>query len=154
MYNSSLRHIHDPVLSSLKMKGIRLLFLHGLCASLQHTMPMSVCPYYEQINKFHITYKHNNFFSPTTSNQRKTHIFQWFMQVIKTVRNVCDSRSVHHGAVKPENRAVKSWLLWVCWHKSFSYCSSSQERSYCSVHQSPLALVVKLSIGQMSAVVT
>jgi hypothetical protein len=24
---SSLRHIHDPVLSSLKMKGIRLLFL-------------------------------------------------------------------------------------------------------------------------------
>jgi hypothetical protein len=27
MYKSSLRHIHDPVLSSLKMKGIRLLFL-------------------------------------------------------------------------------------------------------------------------------
>jgi ribosomal protein S8E len=26
MYMSSLRHIHDPVLSSLKMKGIRLLF--------------------------------------------------------------------------------------------------------------------------------
>jgi hypothetical protein len=26
MYKSSLRHIHDPVLSSLKMKGIRLLF--------------------------------------------------------------------------------------------------------------------------------
>jgi hypothetical protein len=26
MYCSSLRHIHDPVLSSLKMKGIRLLF--------------------------------------------------------------------------------------------------------------------------------
>jgi hypothetical protein len=25
MYKSSLRHIHDPVLSSLKMKGIRLL---------------------------------------------------------------------------------------------------------------------------------
>jgi hypothetical protein len=25
-YKSSLRHIHDPVLSSLKMKGIRLLF--------------------------------------------------------------------------------------------------------------------------------
>jgi hypothetical protein len=24
-YESSLRHIHDPVLSSLKMKGIRLL---------------------------------------------------------------------------------------------------------------------------------
>jgi hypothetical protein len=27
MYKSSLRQIHDPVLSSLKMKGIRLLFL-------------------------------------------------------------------------------------------------------------------------------
>jgi hypothetical protein len=26
MYKSSLRHIHDPVLLSLKMKGIRLLF--------------------------------------------------------------------------------------------------------------------------------
>jgi hypothetical protein len=26
MYKSSLRHIHDPVLSSLKMKGIRLSF--------------------------------------------------------------------------------------------------------------------------------
>jgi hypothetical protein len=26
MYKSSLRHTHDPVLSSLKMKGIRLLF--------------------------------------------------------------------------------------------------------------------------------
>jgi hypothetical protein len=26
MYKSSLRHIHDPVLSSLKMKGIPLLF--------------------------------------------------------------------------------------------------------------------------------
>jgi hypothetical protein len=25
MYKSSLRHIHDPVLSSLKMQGIRLL---------------------------------------------------------------------------------------------------------------------------------
>jgi hypothetical protein len=30
MYKSSLRHIHDPVLSSLKMKGIRLLFSHSL----------------------------------------------------------------------------------------------------------------------------
>jgi hypothetical protein len=27
MYKSSLRHIHDPVLSSLKMKGIRFFFL-------------------------------------------------------------------------------------------------------------------------------
>jgi hypothetical protein len=26
MYKSNVRHIHDPVLSSLKMKGIRLLF--------------------------------------------------------------------------------------------------------------------------------
>jgi hypothetical protein len=26
MYMSDLRHIHDPVLSSLKMEGIRLLF--------------------------------------------------------------------------------------------------------------------------------
>jgi hypothetical protein len=26
MYKSSLRHIHDPVLSSLKMKGIRFFF--------------------------------------------------------------------------------------------------------------------------------
>jgi hypothetical protein len=28
MYMSDLRHIHDPVLSSLKMEGIRLLFLY------------------------------------------------------------------------------------------------------------------------------
>jgi hypothetical protein len=27
MYKSSLRHVHDPVISSLKLKGIRLLFL-------------------------------------------------------------------------------------------------------------------------------
>jgi hypothetical protein len=27
VYKFSLRHIHDPVLSSLKMKGIRLLFI-------------------------------------------------------------------------------------------------------------------------------
>jgi hypothetical protein len=26
MYMSDLRHIHDPVISSLKMEGIRLLF--------------------------------------------------------------------------------------------------------------------------------
>jgi hypothetical protein len=26
VYKSSIRHIHDPVLSSLKMKGIRYLF--------------------------------------------------------------------------------------------------------------------------------
>jgi hypothetical protein len=30
MYKSSLRHIHDPVLSSLKMKGMRLLYF-ALC---------------------------------------------------------------------------------------------------------------------------
>jgi hypothetical protein len=30
MYKSSLRHIHDPLLSSLKMKGIRLLFFVSL----------------------------------------------------------------------------------------------------------------------------
>jgi hypothetical protein len=29
MYKSSLRHIHDPVLSSLKMKGIRTFFFHS-----------------------------------------------------------------------------------------------------------------------------
>jgi hypothetical protein len=29
MYMSDLRHIHDPVLSSLKMEGIRLLFFYG-----------------------------------------------------------------------------------------------------------------------------
>jgi hypothetical protein len=29
MYMSDLRHIHDPVLSSLKKEGIRLLFLKG-----------------------------------------------------------------------------------------------------------------------------
>jgi hypothetical protein len=28
MYNSSLRHIHDPVLSSLKMEGTRSNILH------------------------------------------------------------------------------------------------------------------------------
>jgi hypothetical protein len=27
MYKSSLRHMHDPVFSSLKMKSIRLLFI-------------------------------------------------------------------------------------------------------------------------------
>jgi hypothetical protein len=42
MYMSSLRHIHDPVLSSLKMKGIRL-FLTRLCCdrccgATEHTM--------------------------------------------------------------------------------------------------------------------
>jgi hypothetical protein len=31
MYKSSLRHIHDPVLSSLKMKSIRLLFSYNFC---------------------------------------------------------------------------------------------------------------------------
>jgi hypothetical protein len=31
MYKSSLRHTHDPVLSSLKMKGILLLFSDNLC---------------------------------------------------------------------------------------------------------------------------
>jgi hypothetical protein len=30
MYMSDLRHIHDPVLSSLKMEGIRLLFVYLL----------------------------------------------------------------------------------------------------------------------------
>jgi hypothetical protein len=30
MYMSDLRHIHDPVLSSLKIEGIRLLFM--LCS--------------------------------------------------------------------------------------------------------------------------
>jgi hypothetical protein len=30
MYMSDLRHIHDPVLSSLKMKGIRLFLFVGL----------------------------------------------------------------------------------------------------------------------------
>jgi hypothetical protein len=33
MYKSSLRHIHDPVLSSLKMKGIRLLFFSSMFRS-------------------------------------------------------------------------------------------------------------------------
>jgi hypothetical protein len=31
LYKSSLRHIHDPVLSSLKMEGIRLLLLFHQC---------------------------------------------------------------------------------------------------------------------------
>jgi hypothetical protein len=31
-YKSSLRHIHDPVLSSLKMKGIRLPFWEARCS--------------------------------------------------------------------------------------------------------------------------
>jgi len=75
------------------------------------------------------------------------------MQVVKTVRNICDGRSLYHGAVNPENRTVKSSLRWVCWHKSFSDCSSSEVYSYCAVHQSPLALVIKFSIGQKSAIV-
>jgi hypothetical protein len=34
IYKSSLRHIHDPVLSSLKMKGIRLLYFAFFILSL------------------------------------------------------------------------------------------------------------------------
>jgi hypothetical protein len=30
MYKSSLKHIHDPVFSSLKTKGIRFLFTQGV----------------------------------------------------------------------------------------------------------------------------
>jgi hypothetical protein len=30
MYMSDLRHIHDPVLSSFKMEGIRLIFLNNV----------------------------------------------------------------------------------------------------------------------------
>jgi hypothetical protein len=33
MYKSSLRHIYDPVLSSLKMKGICLLFVYSILTS-------------------------------------------------------------------------------------------------------------------------
>jgi hypothetical protein len=37
MYKSSLRHIHDPVLSSLKMKGIRTFtFLKRICNALEY----------------------------------------------------------------------------------------------------------------------
>jgi hypothetical protein len=43
MYKSSLRHIHDPVLSSLKMKGIRLLFF--IFFPLPHPQPASTRTY-------------------------------------------------------------------------------------------------------------
>jgi hypothetical protein len=36
MYLSDLRHIHDPVLSSLKMEGIRFLFICLLILSTLH----------------------------------------------------------------------------------------------------------------------
>jgi hypothetical protein len=39
---SDLRHIHDPVLSSLKMKGIRLLFFSYMCVNI-HFLNKSVC---------------------------------------------------------------------------------------------------------------
>jgi hypothetical protein len=35
-YNSSQRHIHDPVLSSLKIKGIRLIFLFCILEICEH----------------------------------------------------------------------------------------------------------------------
>jgi hypothetical protein len=42
MYKSSLRHIHNPVLSSLKMKGIRLLFFNFKYA-LRYFPPLVCC---------------------------------------------------------------------------------------------------------------
>jgi hypothetical protein len=42
MYMSDLRHIHDPVLSSLKMEGIRLLFFLLLAASYRFISLVSV----------------------------------------------------------------------------------------------------------------
>jgi hypothetical protein len=45
MYKSSLRHIHDPVLSSLKMKGIRSFFFFfytsGRTMALGLTQPLT-----------------------------------------------------------------------------------------------------------------
>jgi hypothetical protein len=53
MYKSSLRHIHDPVLSSLKMKGIRLLFnlqYHGFVLSFTCIFSRC-CLLYASVNK-------------------------------------------------------------------------------------------------------
>jgi hypothetical protein len=38
MYKSSLRHIHDPVLSSLKIKGIRFFLIRYAGTSPVHTI--------------------------------------------------------------------------------------------------------------------
>jgi hypothetical protein len=42
MYKSSLRHIHDPVLSSLKMKGLRLLYFAFCILSLFSGIDVSI----------------------------------------------------------------------------------------------------------------
>jgi hypothetical protein len=46
MYKSSLRHIHDPVLSSLKKKGIRL---HFLCSPTPSTTRSHTCAYVTRV---------------------------------------------------------------------------------------------------------
>jgi hypothetical protein len=43
MYMSDLRYIHDPVLSSLKMEGIRLLYF--LCSLTLPTTRSRICAY-------------------------------------------------------------------------------------------------------------
>jgi hypothetical protein len=45
MYKSSLRHIHDPVLSSLRMKCIRLLYCLYLCSPTPTTTRPHTCAY-------------------------------------------------------------------------------------------------------------
>jgi hypothetical protein len=43
MYMCDLRHIHDPVLSSLKMEGIRLLFISRDCLTTEDGNDMMSC---------------------------------------------------------------------------------------------------------------
>jgi hypothetical protein len=43
MYKSSLRHTYDPVLSSLKMKGIRLLFFSKTNLLIMYKQKATVC---------------------------------------------------------------------------------------------------------------
>jgi hypothetical protein len=48
MYMSDLRHIHDPVLSSLKMEGIRSLYF--LCFPTTSTTRSHICAYVTRMN--------------------------------------------------------------------------------------------------------
>jgi hypothetical protein len=58
MYKSSLRHIHDPVLSSLKMKGMRFfLFVTSLHYYLQTNFHKEPSYSILAVSHFHLNYK-------------------------------------------------------------------------------------------------
>jgi hypothetical protein len=55
MYKSSLRHIHDPVLSSLKMKGILSFFL-SMFTSFLYAFRATMCPIIRTNNCIYATH--------------------------------------------------------------------------------------------------